>query len=325
MPPPTGSGPNQPRVATQPDESTTMVGPTTPRYAIPSLTVLENIFRDPAVAWSARIAAMDDWMTARGAILRPGEPMSRDEFAAQAQALGLKIELITTPLSRFGNRPPEVIGREGFSPNPNEKPGSILAHLERRSCALVSLTEVGTEHVAEGLALVRNAARRLAPDNISTARELIAEWKTRYEEAGKQVRETDLKNGGPTAIEVFQTALATIERFEAEMLQKLGTAICGAFPQRFSLFEYKIVGAEGVRPNDIAGFPYPKQREVTVREIAPQQIVAYREVTVDSMWTILGDLTIVTAGELPKSHEDAVTGGTSVSFGEWRAMPNRAP
>lgn len=294
------------------------------QFADPRLAELAGKFQDAKVPWPERIQAMEDWVSQRGAVTTPGQPMSRDEFSAQATALGLSLELVTEAVSRFGNRPPQVIAAEGFRPNPNEKPGSLLAHLERRSCSLVSLTEVGTEHVAEALSTARSSAKRTQPDLIGAARELAATWREKLQAAQVAIN-TDLRaNPSPENIQAFLAALQVTKDFADEHRRVLGVGQLQPFEQGFTLYEYKIVGVEGVRPTGITGFPYPHQREITVREVAAEQVVAYREVHVRSGWMLLGDLEIVTAPTAPKERDSQLVGGTKVSFGDWQPMPRAA-
>ncbi|MBX7142887.1 MAG: hypothetical protein K1X79_00375 [Oligoflexia bacterium] len=310
-----GTGESAPSAAA-PQELAAMA----PAFTDPTVQELQATFCNPAVAWLDRVKAMEDWMGARGVPLTAGQPLARDEFVAQAKALGIAVEFITTPISRFGNRPPELIAREGFQPNPYEKPGALLAHLERRSCNFVSCTEVGTEHVAEALAMARGSVKRVEPDLIGAAQAFAAEWKDRYLAARDVATKTDLTSG-PEAVAKFFEAMGVLEAFKAAHRDALGVGQLQPFQQTFALFEYKVVGAEGVRPTAIAGFPYPHQREITVREVAPGQVVAYREVRVTMPWMLLGDFSITTSHGPSNSYATQLVGGSTVTFGAWREMP----
>lgn len=307
----------QPDLATTPAPSAEILAqmPLAPRTAF-----LEARMQDPQVAWLDRVAAMADWLQERGVTLPPGSPVTSDEFAIQAASLGLKLEPIQA-ISRFAVRPPDVIAVEGFQPNPKEKPGTLLEHLERRSCGFVSCTDIGTEHVAEALALGRGSCPRVGEDRVGQALALAAELKEPWLAACKAVMETKLsKDSSAEQIASVLAAMKTIEATKTAFKEGLGIQMLTPFEQTYRMFEYKIEGVEGVRVADLPEFPYYRQKETTILAAAPENITAVREVQISLNWVLTADLELVTAQGGDDSASGTICNGTKVSFGDWQSM-----
>lgn len=283
-----------------------------------NLEALEAQIRDPKAPWLDRVAAMETWIDARGVRPTAGAPMERAEFKKQAELLGLELTIMSA--SRFDDRRPEVISRTGFQPNPEEKPGSLLQHLEGRSCSLVSCALEGTAHIAEAMALKRTSLTRLEPDLVAKAAAIREAEGQRWKEASEVITSTNLRAATPETMRTFMAATRVADAIKKQIQEALGAGLLRPFQQNYELFEYKIVGVEGARTDQISGNPYPKQREITIREASPEQVVAYRQVRVSLQWVMDGKLELLPAPSRANVDEELLYSTTKVAFGTWQPL-----